>query len=144
MISAATVLTLTMLLASGLVPAADADQAAEGAALVGARAPGWETAEWLNGESLRLEDLRGKVVLVRWWTDTCPYCTRSAPALVEFHERYAERGLTVVGIYHPRLPVSGDGTNCLHRIFRETGKSRGGAHWDPFLKRGRRFFGHQN
>ncbi len=91
-----------MLLASGPVAAAKADQPAEGAELIGTRARGWETAEWLNGEPLRLEDLRGKVVLVRWWTDTCPYCARSAPALNEFHEQYAARGLTVVGVYHPK------------------------------------------
>ncbi len=68
MILVASVLTLTMLLAPGPVAAANADQPAEGAELIGTRAPGWETAEWLNGEPLRLEDLRGKVVLVRWWT----------------------------------------------------------------------------
>ncbi len=102
MILVASALTLTMLLASGSVAAVNADPLAEDAGLIGTRAPGWETAEWLNGESLRLEDLRGKVVLVRWWTDTCHYCTRSAPALNELHERYADGGLTVVGMYHPK------------------------------------------
>ncbi len=102
MILVASVLTLTMLLASGPVAAADAGQLVEGAELIGTRAPGWETAECLNGEPLRLEDLRGKVVLVRWWTDTCPYCSRSAPALNEFHARYADRGFTVIGMYHPK------------------------------------------
>ncbi len=98
----ASVLMLTVLLASGPVAAVQTDQRTEGAELIGTRAPGWETAEWLNGEPLRLEDLRSKVVLVRWWTDTCPYCARSAPALNEFHEQFADRGLTVVGIYHPK------------------------------------------
>ncbi len=99
----ASALTLTMLLASGPVAAVNADQLAEGAELIGTRAPGWEIAEWLNSEPLLLlEHLRGKVVLVRWWTDTCPYCARSAPALNEFHEQYADRGLTVVAMYHPK------------------------------------------
>ncbi len=102
MILVASVLTLTMLLASGPVAAASAGPLAEGAELIGTRAPGWGTAECLNGEPLRLEDLRGKVVLVHWWTDTCHYCTRSAPALNELHERYADGGLTVVGMYHPK------------------------------------------
>ncbi len=102
MISVASALTLTMLLASGPVAAANADPLVEGAELIGTRAPGWEGAEWLNTEPLRLEDLRGKVVLVRWWTDTCPFCSRSAPALNEFDARYTHRGLIVIGMYHPK------------------------------------------
>ena len=70
--------------------------------LVGTRAPDWDGVEWLDREPLRLEELRGKVVLVRWWTDTCPYCRRSAPALNEFHARFASRDLVVIGMYHPK------------------------------------------
>lgn len=79
-----------------------AGQIPEGAELIGTNAPGWEIGEWLNTEPLHLEDLRGKVVLVRWWTDTCPYCYRSAPSLNEFHTRYQDRGLLVIGMYHPK------------------------------------------
>ncbi len=74
----------------------------EGAELIGTPARGWEGAEWLDAEPGRLRDLRGKVVLVRWWTDTCPFCRRSAPALNEFHRRYGARGLVVIGMYHPK------------------------------------------
>ena len=74
----------------------------EGAELIGTPARGWEGAEWLDAEPVRLRDLRGKVVLVRWWTDTCPFCRRSAPALNEFHQRYGARGLVVIGMYHPK------------------------------------------
>ncbi len=97
----ASILVLTALTGSGAL-AAVTDQGAAGAELIGTRALGWEGAEWLNTEPLRLEDLRGKLVLVRWWTDTCPYCSRSAPALNEFHARYAHRGLIVIGMYHPK------------------------------------------
>jgi thiol-disulfide isomerase/thioredoxin len=77
-------------------------QTPDGAELIGTKAPGWEIGVWLNTKPLHLEDLRGKVVLVRWWTDTCPYCYRSAPSLNEFHTRYEDRGLMVIGIYHPK------------------------------------------
>ena len=89
-------------LAGAAALAAATDQEAAGVELIGTKAPGWEGVEWLNTKPIRLEDLRGKVVLVRWWTDTCPYCRRSAPALNEFHARYARRGLIVIGIYHAK------------------------------------------
>jgi thiol-disulfide isomerase/thioredoxin len=68
---------------------------------VGTKAPEWEAAHWLNSKPLALEGLRGKVVLVRWWTAPgCPYCAATAPALNEFHARYKDKGLVVVGFYH--------------------------------------------
>ncbi len=91
--------------------AASVETPREGAELIGTQAPGWEKAEWLNDEPIRLRDLRGKVVLVRWWTDTCPFCRRSAPALNEFHERYAAGGLVLIGMYHPKpiqRPITAD------------------------------------
>ncbi|MFQ5504533.1 MAG: peroxiredoxin family protein [Planctomycetota bacterium] len=93
----------------------------ERAELIGTQAPGWETAKWLTDEPVRLRDLRGKVVLVRWWTDTCPFCRRSAPALNEFHERYAAHGLVLIGMYHPKpihRPITAD-------LVREAAEERG-------------------
>ncbi len=101
MTSIASIVVLTALTGSAAL-AATADPGVAGAELIGTTALGWEGAEWLNPEPLRLEDLRGKVVLVRWWTDSCPYCSRSAPALNEFHARYARRGLIVIGMYHQK------------------------------------------
>ena len=55
----------------------------------------------MNSKPLKLADLKGKVVLVRWWTAPgCPFCAATAPALNEFHELYKDRGLVVIGIYH--------------------------------------------
>jgi peroxiredoxin len=69
--------------------------------LIGTKAPSWEVDEWFNSPPLKLEDLRGQVVLVRWWTaPECPYCAATAPALNEFYEKYRERGLAAVGLYH--------------------------------------------
>ena len=91
--------------------------------MVGTVAAGWDGVEWLDGKPRPIESLRGNVVLVRWWTDTCPYCLRSAPALVELHERYAERGLVVIGMYHPKprgRPITSD-------EIREAARERGFA-----------------
>ena len=45
---------------------------------------------------------KGKVTLYRWWTDTCPYCRASLPAIERIRKQYAERGLEVVAVYHPK------------------------------------------
>jgi len=44
------------------------------------------------------------LTLYRWWTDTCPYCKASLPALDSLREKYEGRGLKVVGVYHPKPP----------------------------------------
>jgi thiol-disulfide isomerase/thioredoxin len=73
----------------------------EGADLIGLPVDHWEVRDWINSEPLTLEELRGKVVLVRWWTAPgCPFCEASAPAINEFSQRYRDRGLVVVGFYH--------------------------------------------
>jgi DUF1680 family protein/peroxiredoxin len=70
-------------------------------ALLGTRPPEWQVEHWFNSPPLHLKDLKGRVVLVRWWFGpACPFCKATAPALKEFHETYKDRGLTVVGFYH--------------------------------------------
>src|SRR5207244_8534074 len=67
----------------------------------GEPAPAWGVTEWMNSGPLTLADLRGRAVLVRWWTaPDCPYCSATAPALNEFYRDYHRRGLEVVGFYH--------------------------------------------
>jgi thiol-disulfide isomerase/thioredoxin len=46
----------------------------------------------------------GRLTLYRWWTDTCPYCASSLPALESLRRDYAGRGLRIVGVYHPKPP----------------------------------------
>jgi peroxiredoxin len=48
------------------------------------------------------------VVLLRFWLMDCPYCQRSAAALRTWSKRYAERGLVVVGIHHPKSEEARD------------------------------------
>ena len=73
----------------------------EGSDVIGLRPGGWTVRNWINSEPLALEALRGKVVLVRWWTAPgCVFCQASALALNDFWKRYRSRGLVVVGLYH--------------------------------------------
>ena len=63
--------------------------------------PEWELTKWINSDPLRIADLKGKVVLVRWWTaPQCSYCRATAPALNEFYDRYRSQGLELIGVYH--------------------------------------------
>ncbi len=68
---------------------------------VGKPAPAWETTTWFNSSPLAVADLRGKVVLVRWFMSSeCPYCSKTAPSLVKLDDAYAKKGLSIVGMYH--------------------------------------------
>ena len=69
---------------------------------IGIAAPPFQFDGWLNSAPLTIEDLRGQVVLVRWWTDTCPFCASSAPALRALHDEYSGKGLKVIGVFHPK------------------------------------------
>jgi peroxiredoxin len=90
---------VSLLLLPGWLLAAPVAQA--GDKLLGTKAPEWQLTNWLNSKPLTLKGQRGKVVLVRWWTgDGCPFCAATAPALKEFHARYAAKGLVVLGVYH--------------------------------------------
>lgn len=71
--------------------------------VLGRPAPAWPELRWVQGGPLALSDLRGKVVLVRFFTDPdCPYCSATAPALGELQRDFGGRGLVIVGFYTPK------------------------------------------
>ena len=49
-------------------------------------------------------DFEAPLTLYRWWTDTCPHCEASLPALDSLRKKYEKRGLKIVGVYHPKPP----------------------------------------
>jgi thiol-disulfide isomerase/thioredoxin len=61
-------------------------------------------AEWLNSEPLTGAELRGKVVLVQFWTYTCINWIRTLPYVRAWAERYRRHGLVVVGVHAPEFP----------------------------------------
>lgn len=56
---------------------------------------------WFNSAPLSLSSLRGKVVLLDFFTVECSNCERSLPTMKSFFEKYQARGLTVVGVHTP-------------------------------------------
>jgi peroxiredoxin len=71
---------------------------------LGVAAPRIGLDHWLHSPALEMDELRGKVVLIRWWTEGCPFCAATAPALREMDRKYGSRGLEVIGIFHPKPP----------------------------------------
>jgi len=77
----------------------------EGDELLGTKAHPWTVDHWMNSAPLTLADLRGRVVLVRWFMSTeCPLCSATAPSLRAFDAQYRARGLSVIGMYHHKDP----------------------------------------
>ncbi|MFJ1299905.1 thioredoxin family protein [Pseudomonadota bacterium AL_CKDN230030165-1A_HGKHYDSX7] len=60
--------------------------------------------KWLNSEPLTLQSLRGKVVLVDFWTYTCINCIRTLPYVTDWYRKYKDQGLVVVGVHTPEFP----------------------------------------
>jgi cytochrome c biogenesis protein CcdA/thiol-disulfide isomerase/thioredoxin len=58
---------------------------------------------WLNSEPLTLRELRGRVVLVDFWTYSCINCLRTLPHIRAWDERYRDAGLTIVGVHSPEF-----------------------------------------
>jgi thiol-disulfide isomerase/thioredoxin len=76
------------------------------------RMPGFEGATgWLNSEPLTEADLRGKVVLVDFWTYTCINWLRTLGYVRAWAEKYADQGLVVVGVHTPEFPFEHDVDN---------------------------------
>jgi len=96
------------------VPFSRASDLSRGEDRLGIPAPRLGLEHWLNSPTLEMDALRGKVVLIRWWTDGCPYCAATAPALRHLDGKYGTRGLRVIGIFHPK--PAGDGSVERMRI----------------------------
>ena len=58
---------------------------------------------FINTKPIGLADLKGKVVLVDFWTYSCINCIRTIPYLIEWNEKYADKGLVVVGVHAPEF-----------------------------------------
>ena len=81
---------------------------------VGDQAPDFTgITNWINSEPLSIEDLRGKVVLVDVWTYTCINCIRTFPFLRDWHAKYADHGLVIVGVHSPEFEFEKETENVI-------------------------------
>jgi thiol-disulfide isomerase/thioredoxin len=68
-----------------------------------AAAPELAAGEWINSAPLKLNDLRGRVVLIEFWTFGCINCRNTLPFVKSWADRYREKGLTVIGVHSPEF-----------------------------------------
>jgi thiol-disulfide isomerase/thioredoxin len=58
---------------------------------------------WINSGPFKMEDLRGKVVMVEFWTFGCWNCRNIEPYVKEWHQKYAKEGLVVIAVHSPEF-----------------------------------------
>ena len=96
---------------------------------------------WLNVDApLRLADLRGKVVLLEMWTFGCINCQNVMPALKEWHAKYNDEGLVIIGNHYPEFSYEEDLSNLKAAVAREdipyaVAQDNDGATWRAYQNR---------
>jgi thiol-disulfide isomerase/thioredoxin len=66
---------------------------------------------WFNSKPLGIADLRGKVVLVDFWTYGCVNCVNTLPHVTELYAKYKDKGLVVVGVHTPEFQFERSASN---------------------------------
>ena len=93
---------------------------------------------WLNVNApLRLADLRGKVVIVEMWTFGCINCQNVMPSLKDWHTRYKDQGLVIIGNHFPEFSYEADLGNLKEAIDRfdiqyAVAQDNDGATWKAY------------
>lgn len=101
-----------------------------------------DTQDWFNSEPTTIGQLIGRdeVVLVDFWTYTCVNCVRTFPFLKEWHRKYNDRGLTILGVHAPEFEFEKDPGNVKAAIERNgiqwpVVQDNDMATWDTFANR---------
>jgi thiol-disulfide isomerase/thioredoxin len=73
---------------------------------------------YINTNETKLSELKGKVVLVDFWTYSCINCIRTIPYLVEWNQKYSDKGLVIVGIHSPEFEFEKNIDNVKQAVTR--------------------------
>lgn len=80
------------------------------------RAAEISSATWINSDKLEWSELRGKVVVVDFWTFACYNCKNTLPYFKEWDEKYRDQGLVVLGVHTPELSFEKDVENVRRAV----------------------------
>ena len=89
---------------------------------------------WLQSDVTSLEELRGKVVAVQFWTFACRNCRATIPHMQELYERYGDQGFEIVGIHAPEFGYEAEVPNI------EEAAAELGVTWPIVLDTNKRTF----
>ena len=73
---------------------------------------------WINSDPLTLAELRGKVVIVDFWTYSCINCVRTLPYITDWNTKYAHDGLVIIGVHAPEFEFEKETKNVLDAVER--------------------------
>ena len=97
-------------------------------------------AQWLNSSPLKIPELKGKVVLVDFWTYSCINCLRTLPYITQWDEKYREKGLVIIGVHAPEFAFEKETSNvkkaiAAHGIKYPVAMDNGFATWENYKNR---------
>jgi thiol-disulfide isomerase/thioredoxin len=92
---------------------------------------------WFNSAPLDMAKLRGKVVLVDFWTYGCVNCVNTLPHVTELYVKYKDKGLVVVGVHTPEFPFERSAGNVQtalkrHGITYPVAQDNGSQTWNAY------------
>ena len=76
-------------------------------------------ADWINSPPLNLNNLKGKVVLVDFWTYSCINCIRTIPYLNHWYEQYHDKGLVIIGVHTPEFDFEKNLDNVKQAVIQD-------------------------
>lgn len=71
---------------------------------------------WFNSDPLTLSDLKGKVVVIDFWTYSCINCQRTLPYLRSWNDKYRDKGLVIIGVHAPEFEFEKSEKNVSQAI----------------------------
>jgi len=74
--------------------------------------------DWFNSKPLIGDDLKGKVVLIDFWTYSCINCLRTLPYLTRWYDTYKDKGFVIIGVHTPEFEFEKDSQNVAEAIKR--------------------------
>ena len=92
---------------------------------------------WFNSPPLKMADLRGKVVLVDFWTYACYNCANTLPYVTKLYSDYKDKGLVIVGVHTPEFPYESSAANVQAALKRygiqyPVAQDNDSATWDAY------------
>lgn len=74
---------------------------------------------WINSEPLQINALKGKVVLIDFWTYSCINCMRTLPYLNEWYRKYHDQGLVIIGVHTPEFDFEKNLNNVKNAVVQD-------------------------